>query len=255
MCLPLAGLPLWSTHWQLPVNKADPGTRVYSIETTGNRPVYRWGRIGMKAEKSTPIFIFRWVNTGKDIATYFLTPTNWFLGHLQGEEHGSTNSCLHTFLLRRTRLGGYSTGIALLWQINNKTNVLTAHYTCTCSGGSLLFFYSRRLANRVPHGPSRKGDPVSDNSTLGQMSMWSLGSNTLRGLKTGAVGLIPPFQVTVTQWLLATAGWLYLMTGEDRQQLSWYPSDYMDSIFLSITCFFQNGTVSVSNWMNPSIGT
>lgn len=77
MCLQLAGLPLWSTHWQLPVNKADPGPRVYSVETTGEQA-------GMKAEKSTPIFIFQRVNTGKDIATYFSTPTNWFLGHLQG---------------------------------------------------------------------------------------------------------------------------------------------------------------------------
>lgn len=178
MCLQLAGLPLWSTHWQLPVNKADPGTRVYSIETTGNRLVYRWERIGMKAEKSTPIFIFQWVNTGKDIATYFSTPTNWFLGHLQGEEHGSTNSCLHTFLLRRTRLRDYSKGTALLWQIKNKTNVFTTHYNWTCSGGSLLFFYSRRLANRVPHGPSRKRDPWVTTALWGKMSMRSLGSNT-----------------------------------------------------------------------------
>lgn len=162
MCLQLAGLPLWSTHWQLPVNKADPGTRVYSIETTGNRLVYRWELIGMKAEKSTPIFIFQWLNTGKDIATYFSTPTNWFLGHLQGEEHRSTNSCLHTFLLRRTRLGDYSKGTTLLWQIKNKTNV---HHVQWWESAFLLFQEAGKLGSTWT---KQKEGPMSDNTTLGQ---------------------------------------------------------------------------------------
>lgn len=108
----------------------------------GSRLVCGWGCIDMKAYKSTPILIFQWVNTGKEIAIYFSTQTNWFLGQLQGKEHRSSDSCFHTFLLRKARLSGWSERTALLWQIKAKTNVVTTCYTCTvyqCDSGLFLF--------------------------------------------------------------------------------------------------------------------